>query len=116
MRGHEKIIELRRGGVKPKFVFINDYPCKTDWFEHSDHATVCTHGDVIQLLDMRFLVGLRVSISSPSETRSKAIFEKVKLAKAAAVAANHVQEYRHQYDQDGWCEVWNAPSMEVSHG
>ena len=75
MHGHLPLIAMRKRGIKPGIVFLNDFPCETakDWhnpgekFGESwgpDHATVCTVGDVIQLLDLRFLVGMRVSITS----------------------------------------------------
>ena len=78
MHGHLPLIAMRKRGIKPGIVFLNDYPCETskDWhnpgeeFGESwglDHATVCTVGDVIQLLDLRFLVGMRVSITSTTE-------------------------------------------------
>jgi hypothetical protein len=106
MRGHGKIIEMRMAGKTPPFVFVNDYPCKTDWFDVGDHATVCTHGDSVSSIDMRFLVGLRVSISATSEGRAKALFESAKRAGAAVVAACHVKPERHQFDQDGWVEIF----------
>jgi len=70
MHGQEKIILARLNGQTPSFVFVNDYPCKTDWFEHADHATVCTHNAELSRMDLRFLVGLRVSISATSEDRA----------------------------------------------
>jgi len=112
MRGHERIIALRKSGIKPALVFINDYPCRTDWFEHHDHATVCTHGDVIQLLDLRYLVGLRVSISASSEIRAKALFDQVRLAGAQTVAAAHIRDELPPHRQTGWCEIWHN---EVAH-
>jgi DNA (cytosine-5)-methyltransferase 1 len=33
MKGHNTIIASRLCRNKPPFVFVNDYPCKTDWFE-----------------------------------------------------------------------------------
>jgi hypothetical protein len=113
MRGHGKIIEARMAGQKPPFVFINDYPCKTDWFECHDHATVSTHGDAIHNLDFRFLINLKVSISASTEERAKALFERIKDAGAAVVAACHVQPHLHPEEQSGWAFVWRK---EVQHG
>jgi hypothetical protein len=106
MHGHENIVALRKSGISPKIVFLNDYPCRTDWFEHGDHATVCTAGDIVQMLDLRFLVGLTVSISSISEIRAKALFEKCKLAKAATVAACHSKPNEPISSLSGWVAVW----------
>lgn len=112
MKGHEDIISLRRARQAPAMVFINDYPCKTDWLRERAAATVCTHGDVIQMLDLRFLVGLKVSISSDSEVRAKALMEACRNAGAHTVAACHVQEGRQPWQQSGWCEVWSKQPKE----
>lgn len=107
MRGHGKIIEMRLAGKKPPFVFVNDYPCKTDWFEVDDHATVSTHGDSVSSLDMRFLFGLKVSICATSESRAKALFEAAKRAGAAVVAASHTFPVNPHRCESGWTEIWH---------
>lgn len=114
MRGHEKIIAMRLSGHSPKFVFLNDWPCNTDWFETGDHATVSTAGKAISSLDMRFLIGLTVSISSEDEKRAKALFDKVKQAGAKTVAAVHSIPGVKPRLQTGWIEVFHA-QKEVSH-
>jgi len=57
MRGQDQIIQNRMDGKAPSIVFVNDYPCKTDWFEHGEQATICTHKDALRNLDMRFFGG-----------------------------------------------------------
>ena len=106
MTGHEQIIKARIAGNKPAFVFVNDYPCPTDWFDNDDYATVCTHGDSLQALDFRFLVDCMVSISAESEKRAKGLFNQIKQAGAGVVAACHIQPSQHALDQAGWSEVW----------
>ena len=106
MKGHTEIINARMAGKAPAFVFVNDYPCQTDWFDFGEYATVCTHGDMLSSLDLRFLKGLRVSISATTEARAKALFKLVKQADASAVASCHVKPDVHALDQDGWCEVF----------
>jgi hypothetical protein len=113
MRGHTTIMRIRSEGKAPPLVFVNDYPCKTDWFEHAEHAMVCTDGDSLSSMDFRFLTGLRVSVSATSEARARALFDRIKAAGATAVAAVHVQQDRHSSDQSGWCEVFN---LENSNG
>ena len=115
MRGHENIIRLRQAGKKPAFVFINDWPCNTEWFETGEHATVCTDQDAIEALDLRFLVGLRVSVSSNEESRAKALFDACKAAGVEMVGAVHVKLDREPWRQDGWVEVWKHQN-EVAHG
>ena len=42
MRGHHELIEMRRNRKAPRMVFLNDYPCETDWFENpGDAVTIC---------------------------------------------------------------------------
>ncbi len=106
MRGDTDIIRARLDRMAPSFVFVNDYPCKTDWFETREHATVCTHGDALSSMDFRFLVGLRVSVSATTEERAKALFERIKAAGAAAVAAVHVQTGMATFQQSGWCQTF----------
>jgi hypothetical protein len=113
MRGHGKIIEARMKRKVPPFVFVNDYPCKTDWFEYGEHATVCTAGDALSGMDFRFLTELKVSISALSEGRAKAIFERVKAAGASVVAACHVVDGCSHHEQTGWSQVWRK---EVANG
>lgn len=107
MKGHEGIIALRQRKVKPEIVFLNDWPCKTDWFEYQEHATVSlSDKDTPETLDLRFLVGVAVSVSSRSENRAKRLYEACKRAGAATVAAVHVKdEFPHQ--ASGWCEVFH---------
>jgi hypothetical protein len=111
MHGHTDIIANRMQGRAPRFVFVNDYPCKTDWFERGEQATVCTHGDSVNSLDLRFLVGLRVSVSATTESRAMALFERVKAAGAAAVAAVHVLPNCSPSAQRGWCQVFTKETQ-----
>ena len=107
MRGHSKIIEMRKDGQAPKFIFINDYPCKTDWFENCDHATVCVSGDALYNLDLRFVVGLRVSISASTEGRARVIMEMAKEAGAITVGAGVTAPGVPLWTQSGWSDIWH---------
>jgi hypothetical protein len=114
MRGHEAIIRMRLKRKVPAIVFVNDYPCMTDWEKYADHATVCVSGDSVSALDLRFLTGLRVSISSPTEERARELFERVKAVNPELVGSCHVQPDVHPVDQSGWVGVWSRE--EVAHG
>ena len=98
MYGHEPIIKMRLAGRRPGAVFIDDHPCPVarDWHNPgrkygerwpADYPSVCTHGDLMSSIDLRFLVGLRVHISATNRGRAKALFEKAKAAGAAMVVA-----------------------------
>ena len=106
MRGQDRIISQRMNGYVPSIVFLNDYPCKTDWFDHKEHATVCTSMDALSSLDLRFLVGLRVSITATTLDRAQSLFERTKLAGASVVAACHLQPGVHHTQQNGWTEIF----------
>lgn len=106
MRGHETILKMREQGTKPSFVFVNDYPCDTDFFETGHTACVCVHGDVPETIDMRFLVGLNVSVTSHDENRAKALFELCKEAGVNRLAACHVQYGVPFGRQCGWAAGW----------
>ena len=112
MRGHEAIIAMRQTGKRPAIVFLNDYPCKTDWADHGDHATVEVFQDQPEWLDLRFLVGMRVSVSASSETRGKRFMEACKRAGAATVAAGAPLLADKRFNAS-WSDVWHAEQVEV---
>lgn len=116
MKGHEKLIAMRKAGKRPVIVFLNDFPCKTDWFETGDkHVTVCIHGDSIERSDLRFLTGCMVSATGATENRAKALLEACKRVNAKVVGACEARKSFR--DPPGWCEVWRNPKFtEVGNG
>ena len=107
MNGHLDIIKMRLDRMKPDYVFLNDFPCKTDWLEFGDYATVSIGPtEAVEMLDLRFLSGLKVSVASPSESRAKALYLACKDAGAKTVAASHVKSLQ---DLTGWADVYHAP-------
>jgi hypothetical protein len=105
MKGHETLIQMREAGRAPGIVFLNDYPCTTRWAEWGEYATVCTAGDSLSSLDLRFLVGLAVSVSAESEDRAKTLFRLCKQSGAKTVAACHVVPGIGPYKQTGWSDI-----------
>jgi hypothetical protein len=112
MRGHEAIIAMRKAGRRPAIVFLNDFPCDTDWQKWGDHVTVDVSGEQPEWADLRFLVGLRVSITSKSEKRAKRLFEACKRAGCATVAAGSPAFYEGRWNP-AWSDVWHAEQVEV---
>lgn len=117
MRGHTELIQMRRQQKTPKIVFINDYHCETDWLNPgemygeewpSDHATISTAGDFMETIDLRFVVGLTVSISGTDEKRVKALFESCKDNGAVVVAAGVTDPSKPIREQAGWTEIWRS--------
>lgn len=117
MRGHEKIIEMRRNRIAPKFVFLNDFQCDTDWFEYREHATVDVSCEQPELLDLRFLIGLRVSVTTTSEDRAKRFMNACKKAGAVAIGVG-ASEFKGGRWQGFFSEIWHAPieKLEPAHG
>ena len=108
MKGQDEIIRMRMNGLKPEWVHIYDFPYPTDWLEQEMTPSICTDNDLIKTLDMRFLINLKVCVSSCSEKRAMALFEACKQAKVTLVAAAHVQTDKPTWKQDGWTGIYNA--------
>lgn len=117
MYGHEPVLKMRINGIKPSMVFVSDKPdpIAKDWHDPGrkygeqwkpDHATVCTAGDDLAGIDFRFMRGLRVSISSPTKNRAKALFSLAKEAGASVVAACHDIPGNRPSDPLGWFEIY----------
>lgn len=103
MTGDKEIIQLRMQKKSPEWVFINDYPCAAPTDDR--FPNVCVDGDEISRLDLRFLVGLKVSVSSASESRCKALLNACKQHGAALVAAAVTTT---NLNDTGFVEVWNG--------
>lgn len=115
MRGHEGIIDMRKQGKRPSIVFLNDYPCaeQLDWRQWGDHATVEVHGDQPESLDLRCLIGLRVSISAATVERAKRLMEACKQAGAVMVAAGVVEVIAGRHE-GVWSDVWTKQTEAVN--
>lgn len=94
MRGHENVIQVREQGLKPAgVVWLCDHPVKPDFLEwrYRDDGrspTVCTHGDQLESIDLRFLVGLTVEVCGEDAKRVKALAVKARKAGAESVTAS----------------------------
>ena len=91
MQGHQDLIRVRQRGLKPSGpVYLDDYPVDerwTRWLERQTMPTVCTHGDDVGSLDLRFVVGLQVNVTGDRAGRVKALAGACKKAGASAVFA-----------------------------
>lgn len=106
MKGHDDLIRMRVGGMAPEVIFINDYPCKTDWFVHGDYCTVSVYEDPIRTLDLRFVVGLKVIISTDNENRAKDLLDACIQANAHMVVSVVVEPGKLPWAQKGWAKAW----------
>jgi hypothetical protein len=110
MKGHEGIIKMRQQGYAPHIVHIDDYVFEsplTDWEEQDQVPTVCVNKDALEMLDLRFLVGLKVFISSHTEERAKKLFDLCKKAGAKMVSSGHTIQQGERY-KTGWNEFYHG--------
>ena len=110
MKGHEGIIKLRLAGKAPELILLDDlsHPSPlTDWEGYDSMPTVCVHKDAIEGLDLRFLVGCKVSVTSHTEDRAKRLFNACKAAGAKWVAASHT-EMRGEVAKTGWMDFYHG--------
>lgn len=119
MRGQDYILELRKvHKKKPTCIFINDFQCN-EWATHPDEQgsmpNVVTHGDVIEALDLRFVVGCMVSATSPSERRAKALFNRLKVFKPSMLVVAHHKTKKTWpgFEPDLWIGTWKAGEDDV---
>jgi len=106
MKGHEKIINLRMQGKAPELVYLDDFESAlADWEDLGTNPVVTLSNDVPEALDLRFLVGLRVSVTSRSEDRAKRLFNACKAAKAKWVGASHTEMHGERVTT-GWLEIY----------
>ena len=102
MRGHDDLIQMRKAGRHPGIVFINDYPCKTYWAEWGECATVCVAGDKLEDIEIRFVEGMRVSITGNTKARAKALMDMAIQWGATSVGAGC----------EDWAEIWHNETEE----
>ena len=108
MRGHTEIIKMRKAGHKPPIVFLNDWPLNNKWREPADLPEVSIDGERPKHADLRFLIGLRVSITCTTKNRAEAFFEAAKAARAEIVACGWYESPKRNwfafYDSRGGFE------------
>ena len=89
MIGHEPLIQLRKQGQKPSMVFLTDYDCRPDWHLYNDFPEICIHKDKPFDCDLRFLVGLDVTITASSKDRAIKFYNQCKSIGAFLVASTY---------------------------
>lgn len=124
MIGHAPLVAMRTKGIKPAAVYLSDdlTQIARDWHapltlsgqpmpKHSPHIAI-EPADRIRSLDLRFLVGLCVFVSSDDEKRAKAIFEACKQAGAALVVGAHIDAHQRHTNPNNWIEIFDG----ATHG
>lgn len=82
MTGHDTLIALRMRGLKPKTVQVFTEESVPDWVLNT---AWCGHvgihigpREVLGLLDLRCLYGMRVLVSGPDDKRVREVFDAVR--------------------------------------
>lgn len=91
MKGHEPIIALRRSGLKPAYVWLQDCGLAP-----TDLCVSVAPTDNPAALDLRFLIGVTVIIESSDERRLRRLAMAASQAKALRTIASH-------YRRDNGC-------------
>lgn len=119
MRGHEPLIAMRRRGVRPNgMVCLSDHPqpkplscgSRVDWWAGGQ----CKHADITieatdhpARADLRFVVGMDVSVSLPEPDRMRAFVRACRDAGARRViGASYAIDHRGdlvEVDFEFWC-------------
>jgi hypothetical protein len=107
MKNHQAVIDMRRQGSKPTMVFLTDYPeADGKWSKQDDYIDINVFHDVPERADLRFLIGLSVTITASSKDRAKAFFEACVAAGANTVSTcyypNDKENYFRLYTKDGF--------------
>jgi hypothetical protein len=88
MRGHEEILAMRRAGDKPACVWLQD------WVGDPLDYMVTVGGDVPELLDLRFLINLLVTVESDDRPRLIRLLEATRTAQAGRTVGVLAQRTR----------------------
>ena len=83
MNGHETILNMRRGGFKPAFVWLQDA-----LHAPTDNTVTLSPMDNPETLDLRILVGTTVLAESANRERLGAMLRACMAAKAKRVITN----------------------------
>lgn len=90
MRGQEHVIAVRMAGNKPQGVYLWDMPVTINgpqWVEDYAFMDVCTAGDPVGSLDLRFVVGLPVTVFGDDMKRVRDIAGACRAAGADRIVA-----------------------------
>jgi hypothetical protein len=98
MKGHTKLIELRKSNVTPSMAFIYDSKYEPNWFDEEQSPEISI-GDENELrrLDMRFLVGMSIFAYANTKERAIALFEALLKANCTMITVTWTGEIRQKH-------------------
>ncbi len=108
MIGHEPLIKMRMAGKAPQYISIEDHKSLNahEWHEWDDSPTICVVKDDLHTLDLRFVIGLTVFLTSFDERRAKAIHQKLIDAKARVITSSVLLLGQPYFRQTAWSETY----------
>jgi hypothetical protein len=86
MRGHEPILAMRKQGVKPRYVLVDEAGADVDWNKFNAIPNVEIKADErLERLDLRWAAGIDVRVSVMGVERAKDVFRAFQAALAKRV-------------------------------
>jgi hypothetical protein len=104
MRGQEHVIAVRMAGRKPQGVYLWDMPVTINgpqWVEDYAFMDVCTAGDPVGSLDLRFVVGIPVTVFGDDSNRVREIARQCCTSGADRVIASAGEKFAMWTKQGG---------------
>lgn len=84
MTGHDRILALRRSGFRTPYIWVSDFSDAM-----LDGLTVRVHGDMPEMLDLRFLVGVTAIVQGNTPKRVERIAKACQKHAARVIASVH---------------------------
>lgn len=109
MRGQEHVISVRMAGRKPQGIYLWDIPVTISgpqWVEDYAFMDVCTAGDPVGALDLRFVVGLPVTVFGDDMGRVRGIAVACRASGADRIVAQVGDKFAMWTKEDGkWLSI-----------
>jgi len=95
-------------GKAPQFIAIEDHKSLNahEWHEWDDSPVICVVKDDLYTLDLRFVIGLTVFLTSFDDRRAKAIHQKLIDCKARVITSSVLLPGQPYFKQTGWSEIY----------
>ena len=108
MIGHDALIKMRMSGKAPQFISIEDHKSLNahEWHQWDDSPVICIDKDELYNLDLRFVIGLTVFLTSFDEKRAKAVHQKLIDCKARVITSSVLLLGQPYFKQKAWSETY----------
>jgi hypothetical protein len=108
MIGHQPLINMRMAGKAPQYIAIEDHKSINahEWHQWDDSPVICVVKDDLHTLDLRFVIGLTVFLTSFDEHRAKSIHQKLIDCKARVITSSVLLPGEPYFMQTGWSQTY----------